>query len=52
MYWLASMSFFEARAPEANVPVFVLEYLLGKYCASTDPQVIEEALVLVVKVNA
>src|SRR5713101_832641 len=21
----------------ANVPVFVLEYLLGKYCASSDP---------------
>ena len=21
----------------ANVPVFVLEYLLGKYCASEDP---------------
>lgn len=25
----------------ANVPVFVLEYLLGKYCASSDPAAIE-----------
>ena len=25
----------------ANVPVFVLEFLLGKYCASTDPIAIE-----------
>lgn len=24
----------------ANVPVFVLEYLLGKYCASSDPEAI------------
>ena len=23
-----------------NVPVYVLEYLLGKYCSSTDPEVI------------
>ncbi len=28
----------------ANVPVFVLEYLLGMYCASDDPIVIEEGL--------
>lgn len=28
----------------ANVPVFVLEYLLGMYCASDDPVVIEEGL--------
>lgn len=25
----------------ANVPVFVLEYLLGKYCASSDPMAIQ-----------
>jgi ATP-dependent Lon protease len=28
----------------ANVPVYVLEYLLGMYCASDDDQVIEEGL--------
>ena len=28
----------------ANVPVYVLEYLLGSYCASTDEVVIEEGL--------
>ncbi len=28
----------------ANVPVFVLEYLLGKYCASDDPMTIEAGL--------
>lgn len=27
-----------------SVPMFVIEFLLGKYCASTDPQVIEEGL--------
>ena len=26
----------------ANVPVYVLEYLLGSYCASNDEAVIEE----------
>lgn len=31
----------------ANVPVFVLEYLLGKYCASSDPIAIEMGLKLV-----
>lgn len=31
----------------ANVPVFVLEYLLGKYCATDDPQAIEAGLRLV-----
>ena len=31
----------------ANVPVFVLEYLLGKYCASSDPVAIEMGLKLV-----
>jgi ATP-dependent Lon protease len=28
----------------ANVPVYVLEYLLGKYCASDDPDAIEVGL--------
>ncbi|MBN1854452.1 MAG: protease Lon-related BREX system protein BrxL [Pirellulales bacterium] len=28
----------------ANVPVYVLEYLLGKYCATDDPQAIETGL--------
>ncbi len=28
----------------ANVPVFVLEYLLGKYCATDDPTAIEAGL--------
>jgi len=27
-----------------NVPVYVLEYLLGKYCSSTDPEVINQGL--------
>ena len=27
-----------------NVPVYVLEYLLGKYCASTDPGIVTEGL--------
>lgn len=27
-----------------NVPVYVLEYLLGKYCSSTDPQIIAQGL--------
>src|SRR2546423_2775069 len=31
----------------ANVPVFVLEYLLGKYCATDDPAAIEAGLRLV-----
>jgi len=28
----------------ANVPVYVLEYLLGMYCASDDPDVVQEGL--------
>ena len=28
----------------ANVPVYVLEYLLGMYCASDDEEVIQEGL--------
>ncbi|MCR4398829.1 MAG: protease Lon-related BREX system protein BrxL [Firmicutes bacterium] len=31
----------------ANVPVYVLEYLLGKYCASEDPAVVEAGLRIV-----
>lgn len=31
----------------ANVPVYVLEYLLGKYCASDDPHAIEVGLKVV-----
>ena len=31
----------------ANVPVFVLEYLLGKYCATSDPAAVEAGLRLV-----
>lgn len=31
----------------ANVPVYVLEYLLGKYCATDDPAAIEAGLKLV-----
>ena len=27
-----------------NIPIYVLEYLLGKYCSSTDPQIVEEGL--------
>lgn len=36
----------------ANVPVFVLEYLLGKYCASSDPMAIEMGMVVVNKTLA
>lgn len=36
----------------ANVPVYVLEYLLGNYCASSDPAVIEDGLVTVKNVLA
>src|SRR5438477_11969637 len=31
----------------ANVPVFVLEYLLGKYCATNDPAAIQAGLKVV-----
>ena len=27
-----------------NVPTYVLEYLLGKYCSSTDQEIINEGL--------
>src|SRR5947207_6354033 len=36
----------------ANVPVYVLEYLLGSYCASNDEQVIQEGLATVKKILA
>src|SRR5437764_5162011 len=36
----------------ANVPVYVLEYLLGSYCASNDEQVIHEGLAAVKKILA
>lgn len=36
----------------ANVPVYVLEYLLGNYCASNDPEVINDGLNTVKKVLA
>ena len=36
----------------ANVPVYVLEYLLGSYCASNDDVVIEEGLRTVKKILA
>jgi len=36
----------------ANVPVYVLEYLLGSYCASNDQTVIEEGLRTVKKILA
>lgn len=28
----------------ANVPVYVLEYLLGMYCASDDEEIIQEGI--------
>ncbi len=31
----------------ANVPTYVLEYLLGKYCATDDPVAVEAGLRLV-----
>ncbi len=36
----------------ANVPVYVLEYLLGMYCASTDEQAVEEGVGNVKKILA
>src|SRR3954447_17275486 len=36
----------------ANVPVYVLEYLLGTYCASADEEVIQEGLATVKRVLA
>ena len=34
----------------ANVPVYVLEYLLGQYCASSDDTIIADGLKTVKKV--
>ena len=36
----------------ANVPVYVLEYLLGQYCASTDDAIIEDGMKTVKRVLA
>jgi len=36
----------------ANVPVYVLEYLLGMYCASTDEEIIEDGVISVKKILA
>src|SRR5215475_656740 len=36
----------------ANVPVYVLEYLLGTYCASSDEQVIADGLTTVKRILA
>src|SRR5262245_39346779 len=36
----------------ANVPVYVLEYLLGTYCASNDEEVIQEGLMTVKRILA
>lgn len=36
----------------ANVPIYVLEYLLGMYCSSTDEIVIEEGVATVKKILA
>jgi ATP-dependent Lon protease len=36
----------------ANVPVFVLEYLLGSYCASSDPERVAEGLQAVKRILA
>jgi ATP-dependent Lon protease len=36
----------------ANVPVYVLEYLLGMYCASSDEEVIKEGLATVKRILA
>jgi len=36
----------------ANVPVFVLEYLLGNYCSSQDEEVVEEGLQTVKRILA
>jgi len=36
----------------ANVPVYVLEYLLGQYCASTDDAIINDGMAMVKRVLA
>lgn len=34
----------------ANVPVYVLEFLLGQYCSSDEPEVIEKGVANVKKI--
>ena len=34
----------------ANVPVYVLEFLLGQYCSSDDPKIIEEGVINVKRI--
>ena len=36
----------------ANVPVYVLEFLLGQYCSSDDPEVIESGVQTVKRILA
>lgn len=36
----------------ANVPVYILEFLLGQYCSSDDPEIIEEGIKTVKKILA
>ena len=36
----------------ANVPVYVLEFLLGQYCSSDEPEVIEKGVATVKKILA
>lgn len=36
----------------ANVPIYVLEFLLGQYCSSDDPEVIEEGVNTVKRILA
>lgn len=36
----------------ANVPVYVLEFLLGQYCSSDDPEIIEEGVSTVKRILA
>lgn len=36
----------------ANVPVYVLEFLLGQYCSSDDPEIIEQGVESVKKILA
>lgn len=34
----------------ANVPIYVLEFLLGQYCSSDDPEIIEDGIATVKKI--
>lgn len=36
----------------ANVPIYVLEFLLGQYCSSDDTSVIEEGVAIVKRILA